>query len=191
VSCIECYSSCKVWEVRKLGCNEWWVVGGIYSPNHQTSRLVKADVAWRTGHYPVRHRTLSGVSATSPSRWIPTAGASVFWTTGQALFTVRCAIWLCSDSGVHYSAFNVFCRRPLARSSRCSAGTPDSPVPHRTLPSATPNSLVNYSGAASRIPEGEQFGVGVPSAPDTVRWHTGQSGAPDQGTLRLTLALYI
>ena len=38
VSCIECYSSCKVWEVRKLGCNEWWVVGGIYSPNHQKNR---------------------------------------------------------------------------------------------------------------------------------------------------------
>jgi hypothetical protein len=54
VSCIECYSSCKVWEVRKLGCNEWWVVGGIYSPNHQTSHLVKAAVAWRTGHCPVR-----------------------------------------------------------------------------------------------------------------------------------------
>jgi hypothetical protein len=54
VSCIECYSSCKVWEVRKLGYNLWWVVGGIYSPNHQTSRLVKAAVAWRTGHYPVR-----------------------------------------------------------------------------------------------------------------------------------------
>ena len=27
---------------------------GIYSPNHQTSRLVKAAVAWRTGHCPVR-----------------------------------------------------------------------------------------------------------------------------------------
>jgi hypothetical protein len=26
---------------------------------------------------------------------------------------------------------------------------------------------VNYSGAASRIPEGEQFGVGVPGAPDS------------------------
>jgi hypothetical protein len=50
---------------------------------------------------------------------------------------------------------------------------------------------VNYSGPASRIPEGEQFGVGVLGAPDTVRWCTGQSGAPDQGTLRLTFALYI
>jgi hypothetical protein len=26
---------------------------------------------------------------------------------------------------------------------------------------------VNYSGAAPRIPEGEQFGVGFPGAPDT------------------------
>jgi hypothetical protein len=97
---------------------------------------------------------------------------TVRWCTGQALFTVRCTINLCSDSGAHCSAFNAFCRRPLARSSRCSAGTPDSPVRHRTLSGATPDSPVNYSGAASRIPEGEQFGVGVPGAPDTVRWCT-------------------
>jgi hypothetical protein len=64
-------------------------------------------------------------------------------------------------------------------------------VRHRTLSGATPDSPVNYSGAASRIPEGEHFGVGVPGAPDTVRWHTGQSGVPNQGTLRLTLALNI
>jgi hypothetical protein len=53
---------------------------------------------------------------------------TVRWCTGQALFSVRCAIWHCTDSGAHCSAFNAFCRRPLARSSRCSAGTPDSPV---------------------------------------------------------------
>jgi hypothetical protein len=64
-------------------------------------------------------------------------------------------------------------------------------VRHRTLSGATPDSPVNYSGAASRIPEGEQFGVGVLGAPDTVQWCTGQSGALDQGTLRLTFALYI
>jgi hypothetical protein len=33
---------------------------------------------------PVRHRTLSGAPATSPNRWIPTVGASVFWATGQS-----------------------------------------------------------------------------------------------------------
>jgi hypothetical protein len=39
--------------------------------------------------------------------------------------------------------------------SRCSAGTPDSPV--------------NYSGVAPRKPEASKFGVNLPSAPDTVR----------------------
>jgi hypothetical protein len=116
---------------------------------------------------------------------------TVRWCTGQALFTVRCAISLCSDSGAHCSAFNAFCRRPLARSSRCSAGTPDSLVHHRTQSGATPDSPVNYSRAASRIPEGEQFGVGVPGAPDTVRWCTGHSDATAQGTLRLTFVLFI
>jgi hypothetical protein len=52
------------------------VVGVIYSPNHQTSRLVKAAIAWHTGQ--------SGAPATSLSRWILTIGASVFWATGQS-----------------------------------------------------------------------------------------------------------
>jgi hypothetical protein len=69
------------------------------------------------------------------------------------------------------------------------------PLAHRTVRCATGHCPVyipvNYSGAASRIPEGEQFGVGVPGAPDIVRWHTRQSDAPNQGTLRLTLALNI
>jgi hypothetical protein len=64
-----------------------------------------------------------------------------------------------------------------ARSSRCSAGTPDIPV--------------NYSGAASHFPEGEEFSLECPGAPDTVRWHTGQSGAPDQGTFGLSFALFV
>jgi hypothetical protein len=36
---------------------------------------------------------------------------------------------------------------------------------------------VNYSEASLRIPEGAKFGLKSPGAPDTVRWHTGQSGA--------------
>jgi hypothetical protein len=50
---------------------------------------------------------------------------------------------------------------------------------------------VNYSGAPLKIPEGEELEVEFPGAPDIVRWCTGQSGAPDQGTLRLSLALLI
>ena len=46
------------------------------------------------------------------------------------------------------------------------------PLAHRTLSGATPDSPMNYSGVASRIPEGEQFGVEVPGAPDIVRWCT-------------------
>jgi hypothetical protein len=45
----------------------------------------------------------------------------------------------------------------------------------------TPDSPVNYSAPALKIPEAEEFSARSPGAPDTVRWHTGQSGAPDQG----------
>jgi hypothetical protein len=62
---------------------------------------------------------------------------------------------------------------------------------HRTLSGDAPDSPVNYSEAPLRIPEGEEFGMESPGAPDTVRWHTGQSGAPVQGTLRLSLALFV
>jgi hypothetical protein len=96
-----------------------------------------------------------------------------------ALFTVRCAICACSD----------FCRRPVALLAV-------TPLAHRTVrcytgqSGATPDSPVNYSGVAPQIPEGGKFGVDHPGAPDTVRWHTGQSDAPDQGYLRLSFALF-
>jgi hypothetical protein len=55
---------------------------------------------------------------------------------------------------------------PLAHQTiRCATG--HCPVLHRTLSGATPDSSVNYSGVAPRIPEGEQFGVRVPGAPDS------------------------
>jgi hypothetical protein len=83
VSCIECYSSCKVCEVGKLGCNEWWGGWGIYSPNHQ-KWLLGGCLSHGAPDSPVHHRTRSGAPATSPSRWILTVGASVFWGTGQS-----------------------------------------------------------------------------------------------------------
>jgi hypothetical protein len=130
-------------------------------------RMAHRTVLCATGHCPVRQ-----------SRH-PTVGASDFWVTrqsggardsyyslsgapsGAALTSAR--------AGAHCSLLLFRCSRPLALGSRYSAGTPDSPV--------------NYSGAAPRIPEGGMFGVGFPGAPDTVRWHTGQSGAPDHGCL--------
>jgi hypothetical protein len=51
------------------------VVGGIYSPNHQSGRW-GAAVEGRTGQ--------SGAPATSPNRWGSTVGASDNWATGQS-----------------------------------------------------------------------------------------------------------
>jgi hypothetical protein len=112
-------------------------------------------------------------------------------------------------SSARAGAHLMHCRWPLARSSRCSAGSPDSPVCTRhvrwiiakreseagefrvTLLWSTRHCPVNYSEAPLKIPEGAKFGLKSPGAPDTVRWHTGQSGAPDQGCLRLSLALFV
>jgi hypothetical protein len=55
----------------------------------------------------------------------------------------------------------------------------------------TPDSPVNYSGAPLSFPEGEEFSLEFPGAPDTVRWCTGQSGAPDQGAFGYPFALFV
>jgi hypothetical protein len=57
-------------------------------------------------------------------------------------------------------------------------GPPDCPVVHQTSPVDCP---VNYSEAPLSFPEGEEFILESPGAPDTVRWCTGQSSEPDQG----------
>jgi hypothetical protein len=52
---------------EKLGCLEWWWLGGIYSPNHQTNRW-GGYLSMGASDNPVRHWTLSGAPATSPNR---------------------------------------------------------------------------------------------------------------------------
>jgi hypothetical protein len=49
---------------------------------------------------------------------------------------------------------------------------------------------MNYSRVAPQIPEASKFELIHPGTPDTVRWRTGQSGVPDQGSLRLSFALF-
>jgi hypothetical protein len=108
-------SSCKWLEVCKLGCNEWWVVGGIYSPNHQTSRLVGLTVVWRTGQSGV-HRTCPVRQPRHQSRWDSTVGAL---SSGPALMSggapdMYCRVsgapvWACLTSaraGARWRAFN-------------------------------------------------------------------------------------
>jgi hypothetical protein len=50
-----------------LGCLEVLVVGGIYSPNHQSGRWGRL-LSYGAPDSPVRHWILSGASATSPNR---------------------------------------------------------------------------------------------------------------------------
>jgi hypothetical protein len=52
---------------EKLGCLEWWWLGGIYSPNHQTNRW-GGCLSMNAPDSPVRHRTLSDAPATSSNR---------------------------------------------------------------------------------------------------------------------------
>jgi hypothetical protein len=83
------------------------------------------------------------------------------------------------DSLVNYSGADSRSWRVLSRS----------PLGHQTLSGGAPDSPVNYSEAPLRFPEGENFILESPGTPDTVQWHTGQSGVLDQGALRLSLAL--
>jgi hypothetical protein len=91
------------------------------------------------GHWTVRWCT--GQSGGAPDSYYSLSGAP----SGAALTSARV--------GAHCSLLLFRCRRPLGLCSRYSAGTPDSPV--------------NYSGAAPRIPEGGKFGVRFPGAPDS------------------------
>jgi hypothetical protein len=141
-----------------------------------------------TGHCPVRqpcHPTVRVLTAS-------TIGALTDWGTGLSGAAPDSH---CSLSGApsgaaltlrvlsaHYSRSLFTFADDRWRNSRCSAW-------HTGQSSATPDSLVNYSGVALQKPEAEEFIVDLPGAPDTVRWHTGQSGAPDQGSLRFLLLL--
>jgi hypothetical protein len=64
-----------------------------------------------------------------------------------------------------------------------------SPLEHRTLSGGAPDSPLNYSAAPLSFHECATFSSESPGAPDTVRWHTGQSGAPDQGAFGCPFAL--
>jgi hypothetical protein len=166
-----------------LGCLEEWWLGVFIAP---TTKMAVGEGCCRRAHRTVRcasHITQPlGFDRWSSDMW---GHRTVRWCTGQVLFTVRRAfwrlLWLCARSP-HCSLFTFAVNR--WRCSRYSAW-------HTGQSIATLDSLVNYSGEQFQKPEGDKFGVILPGAPDTVRWHTGQSGVPDQGSLRLSFALFI
>jgi hypothetical protein len=134
-------------EAGNLGCNEWWVVGGIYSPNHQTSRLVRLSVRWRTGQSGA-HRTCPVRQPRHQSRWVPTVGALTSgpaWMSGGASdmhYRLSGApVWACLTSARAARAFN-------ASQVAVGAEIAVAPLLHRTV-RCTQDSPVNYSGATS------------------------------------------
>jgi hypothetical protein len=102
-----------------------WGGWGIYSPNHQTSRLVEAAVAWRTGQ--------SGAPATSPGRWVPTVGAL---TCGPAWLSGGAPDKPCRLSGVPPARALLLCTRWRAFNAVAGdrwRGIAVAPLAHRTV----------------------------------------------------------
>jgi hypothetical protein len=88
---------------EKLGCLEWWRLGGIYSPNHQTNRW-GGCLSMGAPDSPVRQPRHPTVRVLTVS----TVGALTFWGTGQSLFIVRCSFWRYSDSARNVRALFTF-----------------------------------------------------------------------------------
>jgi hypothetical protein len=136
----------------------------VLQPRHPTVRVLTVSIVgaltdWGTGQ--------SGAA--------PDSHCSLSGAPSSAALTQRALSAHCS-----YSLFTF--ADDCWRSSCCSAW-------HTGQSGASPDSPVNYSEVALQKPEAEQFRVDLPGAPDTVWWHTGQSGTPDQGSLRLVLLL--
>jgi hypothetical protein len=135
----------------------WWWLGVFIAPTTKPTagealcRWAHRTVRWATGHCPVRQPRHPTVRVLTVS----TVGAPTAWATGQsgAAPDRHCSLSGAPSSvalTLHkLSAHCSRCRRPLestvALLSRCSAGTPDSPV--------------NYSVAALQKPEGEEFSL--------------------------------
>jgi hypothetical protein len=78
--------------------------------------------------------------------------------------------------------------RPLAR-PRVLRGSRGRPLAHRTV-RCTPDSPVIFSRTPLITSREQQVRLSQPGAPDTVRYTTGQSGAPRQSWLWLNKAIF-
>jgi hypothetical protein len=90
-------------------------------------------------------------------------------------------LWPTALTSAAFTVLHVHCQsRPLRADDCCSACSPDSPVAHRT---------VRWIIAEVRLGnlKVKTLKSIFPGAPNTIRWHTEQSGAPDQGALRFPL----
>jgi hypothetical protein len=114
-----------------------WGGWGIYSPNHQTSRLVKAVVDGRTGQSGAPLDTVVAppdtVPATSPGRWVPTVGAL---SCGPAWLSGGAPDKSCRLSGVPPARALLLCMRRRAFNALQSTVAREvvvAPLAHRTV----------------------------------------------------------
>jgi hypothetical protein len=113
------------WKVENLDdLNVGWL-GVFITPNHQTSRLVEAAVAWHTGQ--------SGAPGTSPGRWVPIVGAL---SCGPAWLSGGAPDKSCRLSGVPPTHALLLCARKRAFNALQSTVAREvavAPLAHRTV----------------------------------------------------------
>jgi hypothetical protein len=95
--------------------------------------MAHRTVRCTTGHCPVRHRTLSGVPARSPGRWVPTVGAL---SCGPAWLSGGAPDKSCRLSGVPPARALLLCARRRAFNALQSTVAGEvavAPLSHRTV----------------------------------------------------------
>jgi hypothetical protein len=155
------------------------VVGGIYSPNHQNGRwgtLLSTGAPDSPVRQP-RHPTVK----VWPLELL-TCGlldSPVVHRTGPVHCLVRHLrlLWLLRVQSAHCSVVSRPLNSTVALATVAPLGTPDSPVLHRTVRWIIVEWLPKFPKVASL----ELISL----------VHRTQSGAPDQGYLRLSFALFI
>jgi hypothetical protein len=171
---------------RKLGCQRMWWLGGIYSPQPLCSRWQRllamgapdSPVRHRTGtvHCPVRATSARPLGFWAVDRWSCLSSCC----TGQSGAPLILLLWLLRGIVLHCSS----CQSTIGAGSRCSTSSPDSPVAHRTVRWI----IAERASIFPRVAGSHLYG---PGAPDTVRWHTRQSGAPFFSTLKSICSKWI
>jgi hypothetical protein len=159
-----------------------WGGWGIYSPNHRKwsleacCRMAHRTVLCATGHCPVRQPRQQTVGVRPLELWlVGPLGCLVVHRTGPVDCPVRLLRVICPLRA--HARIKCVAVDRCVRSSRCSAGTPDSPVWHQTV--------------RWIIAERPPIFPKVASSASSALVHRTLSGAPDQGAFRLSFALFV